>query len=632
MGAFVWLARRLVYPGILGGSALGVALLSERVAVVVAMGVVNVLAGAAILAVEAALPYRRVWQGVHGDVKTDLGYLAMTGVALVLAGTPLMAAFGAAAAWLGQQGGGALWPSHWPRLLQLPLALLVYELGSYSFHRLCHHSRLWRLHSVHHSVRRLHGLNAIRSHPFDLLLAVATTSGPLLLLGVDERLFAQVTVIGHGEHVAAARERRPAHGLAGLGLRHPEHPPLAPLHPAARAAAQPGRQPGVLGRRVRHPAGAARSRAARTGRHRPRPPLPRRVHRPAAGPVHARRCGDDHHLARLDGRRAGQLDGGGAQRRPRLPGRRLPGARWRAPAPPAWSPATPRWATGTVAAMQIVDVSVRECLPGAAGEDPVASRRGSAGCAGPRCARWAIAAGACSCAATCSPAANRGWPGRTRHRSRGRVPAGGDGHGAASPATGAPARRCWCSRTSARSALPAARRALLPLGYREVAADPVMVLPIRPEWRTFEDYLAALKARYRGHVRRALARFAGDRAARAGRRTRSCRRPPTIDALHAAVLARASIRPSVLDARGFAALRAAAGRSLRLRRLLPGAAAGRLQHAAAVRRARWRATTSASTTEVSRQYSLYRSMLYDDIAAAIAGAPATCRSGARPRR
>jgi sterol desaturase/sphingolipid hydroxylase (fatty acid hydroxylase superfamily) len=196
MGALVWVGKRLIYPGILGGSALGVALLSERVPVVVAMGVVNVLAGAAILAAEAALPYRGSWQGAHGDVATDLGYLAMTGAALVLAGTPLMAAFGAAAAWLARNGDGTLWPAHWPRLLQLALALLVYELGSYSFHRLCHHTRLWRLHSVHHSVLRLHGLNAIRSHPIDLLLAVATTSGPLLLLGVDERLFAQVTVIG----------------------------------------------------------------------------------------------------------------------------------------------------------------------------------------------------------------------------------------------------------------------------------------------------------------------------------------------------------------------------------------------------------------------------------------------------
>jgi sterol desaturase/sphingolipid hydroxylase (fatty acid hydroxylase superfamily) len=196
MGALGWVAKRLIYPGILGGSALGVALLSQRVPVVVAMGVVNVLAGAAILAAEAALPYRRAWQGAHGDVGTDLGYLVMTGAALLLAGTPLMAAFGAAAAWLARDGGGTLWPAHWPRLLQLALALLVYELGSYSFHRLCHHTRLWRLHSVHHSVLRLHGLNAIRSHPIDLLLAVATTSGPLLLLGVDERLFAQVTVIG----------------------------------------------------------------------------------------------------------------------------------------------------------------------------------------------------------------------------------------------------------------------------------------------------------------------------------------------------------------------------------------------------------------------------------------------------
>ena len=72
----------------------------------------------------------------------------------------------------------------------------MYELGSYGLHHLSHHTRLWRLHSVHHSVRRLHGLNSIRSHPIDFLFAVATTSGPLLLLGIDERLFAQVTVLG----------------------------------------------------------------------------------------------------------------------------------------------------------------------------------------------------------------------------------------------------------------------------------------------------------------------------------------------------------------------------------------------------------------------------------------------------
>jgi sterol desaturase/sphingolipid hydroxylase (fatty acid hydroxylase superfamily) len=191
-----WLARRLIYPGILGGSAFAVAVLSERVGTVVAMGIVNVAAGVAILAAEAALPYRRVWQGSRGDVRTDLGYLVMTGVALLLAGTPLTAGFTAASRWLESHGGGTLWPHTWPALLQLLLALLVYELGSYSFHRLCHHSRLWRLHSIHHSVQRLHGLNAIRSHPVDLLLAVATTSGPLLLLGLDERLFAQVTVIG----------------------------------------------------------------------------------------------------------------------------------------------------------------------------------------------------------------------------------------------------------------------------------------------------------------------------------------------------------------------------------------------------------------------------------------------------
>jgi ornithine lipid hydroxylase len=190
------LLRRTLYPGILGGSLLAVTLLFDRLGPVWATSLVNVAAGLCIVAAELTLTYRPRWRRGHGDLPTDLCYLALSAVAALVAAGPLMAGLASLALWLQAQVGSTIWPRHWPAAVQLPLALLVYELGSYGFHHLSHHTRLWRLHSVHHSVRRLYGLNSIRSHPIDFLFAVITTSGPLLLLGIDERLFAQVTVLG----------------------------------------------------------------------------------------------------------------------------------------------------------------------------------------------------------------------------------------------------------------------------------------------------------------------------------------------------------------------------------------------------------------------------------------------------
>ena len=190
------LVRWALYPGILGGSLLGVTLLTDRLGPVWAVNVVNVAAGLCIVGAELTFTYRPRWRTSHGDVGTDLCYLALSGVAVLAAASPLMAGLAAGSLWLQSQVGANLWPRQWPLAVQLPLALLIYELGSYGLHHLSHHTSLWRLHSVHHSVRRLYGLNSVRSHPLDFLFAVATTSGPLLLLGIDERLFAQVTVLG----------------------------------------------------------------------------------------------------------------------------------------------------------------------------------------------------------------------------------------------------------------------------------------------------------------------------------------------------------------------------------------------------------------------------------------------------
>jgi hypothetical protein len=163
--------------------------------------------------------------------------------------------------------------------------------------------------------------------------------------------------------------------------------------------------------------------------------------------------------------------------------------------------------------------------------------------------------------------------------------------------------------------LSAARQALQPLGYREVPADPVMVLPIQPGWRRFADYLGALKARYRGHVRQALRASASverrlldasDIAAAAVR----------IDELHAGVIARAAITPSWIDARGFSSLRESLGQRFAF---IGYYAEGTLVgfNTRFLFGDEMESHYCGLDYQVSKRYALYRSMLYDDIAAAI---------------
>jgi hypothetical protein len=164
--------------------------------------------------------------------------------------------------------------------------------------------------------------------------------------------------------------------------------------------------------------------------------------------------------------------------------------------------------------------------------------------------------------------------------------------------------------------LTAARQALLPLGFQEVPADPVMVLDLSPRWRCLDDYLVALKARYRGHVRQALRASSGVErrmldaaqiAAAAGR----------IDELHAGVIARAAVTPSWIDARGFSALRARLGGRFAFIGYYAG---GELIgfNTRFLFGEEMESHYCGMDYHHSKRYALYRTMLYDDIAAAIA--------------
>jgi sterol desaturase/sphingolipid hydroxylase (fatty acid hydroxylase superfamily) len=190
-----FLARVGLYPLLMGGSVIAVLILMDSLEPLWAMNIVNVTVAAVLIASEWALPYRPGWAQPRGDTATDLAYVGLSLIGLAIA-APIMTAFTAASLWLAATLDVGLWPHHWNLASQVALALVIYELGSYSFHWLCHRTWLWRIHSVHHSVERLYWLNSMRSHPIDYVAAVATTSGPLLLLGIAEQAFAVVTVIG----------------------------------------------------------------------------------------------------------------------------------------------------------------------------------------------------------------------------------------------------------------------------------------------------------------------------------------------------------------------------------------------------------------------------------------------------
>jgi hypothetical protein len=62
--------------------------------------------------------------------------------------------------------GDGLWPSALPFLGQLLIAILIADFGITTVHLASHRVWwMWRLHAVHHSIRRSYGLNGLMKHP-----------------------------------------------------------------------------------------------------------------------------------------------------------------------------------------------------------------------------------------------------------------------------------------------------------------------------------------------------------------------------------------------------------------------------------------------------------------------------------
>ncbi|WP_161865612.1 sterol desaturase family protein [Pseudomonas yangonensis] len=127
---------------------------------------------------EALAPYERQWNLNHGDIGRDRLH-ALVNEALNCVGIlsiPLFARL---------LPDNTLWPHTLPLWLQVLIAIVVADLGITLMHWLSHRSALlWRLHAVHHSVRRMYGLNGLMKHPLHQGLEALAGTLPLLLAGM----------------------------------------------------------------------------------------------------------------------------------------------------------------------------------------------------------------------------------------------------------------------------------------------------------------------------------------------------------------------------------------------------------------------------------------------------------------
>lgn len=88
-----------------------------------------------------------------------------------------------------------IWPSSWPLVFQLLLAILISDIGITLAHFASHRLRLlWRLHAVHHSVKRLYGFNGLMKHPLHQLIETVAGTTPLLIIGVPQNVLMLLVV------------------------------------------------------------------------------------------------------------------------------------------------------------------------------------------------------------------------------------------------------------------------------------------------------------------------------------------------------------------------------------------------------------------------------------------------------
>lgn len=177
---------------------------------------------------ERILPYQHTWNTSRGDTGRDTAH-TFVNETLILAGVAVIPALATLVP------GDGIWPSRWPFLLQVLIAILVADLGITLTHYTSHKiGVLWRFHAVHHSITRFYGLNGLMKHPLHQTVEMSAGVIPLLLAGIPEPVAAALSLavavqlllqhsnadyrIGPFKHILALNEGHRFHHLKWAGI------------------------------------------------------------------------------------------------------------------------------------------------------------------------------------------------------------------------------------------------------------------------------------------------------------------------------------------------------------------------------------------------------------------------------
>lgn len=156
---------------------------------------ISLLAVGVIMIAEGINPYARQWNKNQGDLVTDIIHAFVTAATSRTTKAitySLLLYFSLFLTFIPHL---SLWPNTINIYLQLILALLIAELGSYWIHRTMHSRQwAWKFHATHHSSPRLYWLNAARFHPVDVATTYFFSALPLIILGANTQVLMLFTL------------------------------------------------------------------------------------------------------------------------------------------------------------------------------------------------------------------------------------------------------------------------------------------------------------------------------------------------------------------------------------------------------------------------------------------------------
>lgn len=133
---------------------------------------------------ERIAPYEKHWNKGQEDRARDVLH-AVVNEAANMSSVALLPLFAFVL------GGFDIWPHIWPTWSQLLFAILVADCGITLVHYASHKSPLlWRVHAVHHSVKRMYGFNGLMKHPLHQAIEMMGGTLPLVLMGIPQDIAA----------------------------------------------------------------------------------------------------------------------------------------------------------------------------------------------------------------------------------------------------------------------------------------------------------------------------------------------------------------------------------------------------------------------------------------------------------